>query len=380
MKIQSKQPSIGTTIFTVMSKLATDFGALNLAQGFPSFDCSPKLTDLVNFYMKKSYNQYAPMSGITALKEVIAEKTANLYQVNYEPESEVTIVSGATEALYAAIVAVVCPQDEVIIFEPAYDSYAPAIELNGGVPIYISLTYPDYQIDWEIVKEKINSKTKLIIVNTPHNPTGKLLTKYDLDRLAELVKDTNIFILSDEVYEHITFDGRAHLSVMSNPILQERTFICNSFGKTFHVTGWKIGYCLAPKELTTEFRKAHQWITFSSNTPIQYALADFLKTPTNYLEVPAFYQQKRDKFLSCIKGSRFTYVPAEGSFFQTVSYKNITEENDYELAIRLTKEIGVAAIPISVFCHQKNDDKILRFCFAKDEEILEKAGERLCKL
>lgn len=380
MKIQSKQPHIGTTIFTVMSKLAADTGALNLAQGFPSFDCSPLLTDLVHFYMKKHHNQYAPMAGVPALKDMIAEKTAALYEVNYHPESEVTVVSGATEALYAAITAVVCSQDEVIIFEPAYDSYAPAVELNGGIPIYISLEPPHYQIDWEIVREKINEKTKLIIVNTPHNPTGKLLTKTDLDSLAALVKDTNIFILSDEVYEHITFDGVAHLSVMSHPVLRERAFVCNSFGKTFHITGWKMGYCLAPKDLTTEFRKAHQWITFSSNTPIQYALADFLKTPSHYLELPHFYQQKRDAFLAYIKDSPFTVLPSQGSFFQTLSYKHLSEENDYELAIRLTKEIGVASIPISVFYKQKNDFKLLRFCFAKDDDILAKAGERLSNL
>jgi len=380
MKIPSKQPHVGTTIFTVMSKLATDTAAINLAQGFPSFDCSPILTDLVYTHLKKSRNQYAPMSGVPILKEVIAEKTAALYGVNYEPESEVTVVSGATEALYAAITAVVCPQDEVIIFEPAYDSYAPSVELNGGIPVYISLQPPYYQIDWKEVKDKINEKTKLIIVNTPHNPTGILLTKEDLDSLAALVKDTDIFILSDEVYEHITFDGRQHLSVMTNPILKERAFICNSFGKTFHITGWKIGYCLAPKDLTVEFRKAHQWITFASNTPIQYALADFLKTPSHYLELPHFYQQKRDTFLDCIKDSAFTFVPSQGSFFQILSYKHLSEENDYHLAVRLTKEIGVASIPISVFYKQKNDYKLLRFCFAKDDDILAQAGERLSNI
>ncbi len=380
MQIISKQPNVGTTIFTVMSKLATDVGALNLAQGFPSFDCAPHLTDLVNFYMSKGHNQYAPMAGVPALREAISEKTANLYCVNYHPESEVTVVSGATEALYAAITAVVCPQDEVIIFEPAYDSYAPSVELNGGIPVYISLEPPHYQIDWNLVKEKISPKTKLIIVNTPHNPTGKLLTKSDLDQLANLVQNTNIFILSDEVYEHITFDGTPHLSVMMHPILQERAFICGSFGKTFHITGWKIGYCLAPKALSAEFRKAHQWITFSTNTPVQYALADYLKKPDFYLELPDFYQKKRDKFIDGIKDSRFSYVPAQGSFFQNLNYQAITEENDYNLAIRLTHEIGVASVPASVFYHQKNDYKILRFCFAKSDEILEKASARLSKL
>lgn len=380
MQIKSKQPHVGTTIFTVMSKLAADLGAFNLAQGFPSFNCDPKLMELVNQHMKKGHNQYAPMSGVPALKEAIAEKTEKLYQVSYHPESEVTVVSGATEAIYAAITAVVCPQDEVIILEPAYDSYAPSVELNGGVPVYVSLQPPHYQIDWASVKENITDKTKLIIVNTPHNPTGKMLTMNDLNSLAEIVKDTNIFILSDEVYEHITFDGLPHLSVMMHPTLRERAFVCGSFGKTFHITGWKIGYCLAPKDLSAEFRKAHQWITFATSTPLQYALADFLKIPENYLTLPQFYQRKRDKFLECIKGSRLRPLYSEGSFFQLVSYEAITSENDYDLAIRLTKEIGVASVPVSVFYHQKTDYHILRFCFAKDDEILEKAGERLVKL
>ncbi|SFF55520.1 methionine aminotransferase [Thermoflexibacter ruber] len=380
IQVKSKQPHVGTTIFTVMSKLATDMGALNLAQGFPSFNCSPELIDLVSFHLKKGHNQYAPMAGVPALKEAIAEKTADLYKVNYHPENEVTVVSGATEALYAAITAVVRPNDEVIVFEPAYDSYAPSVELNGGILVYITLKPPHYQIDWEVVKQKITPQTRLIMLNTPHNPTGKMLSMSDLNYLAEIVRDTNIFIISDEVYEHITFDGRPHISLMMHPTLQERTFICGSFGKTFHITGWKIGYCLAPKDLSVEFRKAHQWITFATSTPMQYALADFLKKPENYLAIPDFYQKKRDKFLSCIQSTRFTYTPAEGSFFQTVSYSGISEENDYDLAIRLTKEIGVASIPVSVFYHQKNDYKILRFCFAKDDGILEQAGERLRKI
>jgi methionine transaminase len=380
MQIKSKQPHIGTTIFTVMSKLADDLGAFNLAQGFPSFNCDPQLLALLDFHAQKGHNQYAPMAGVPALKEAIAEKTSQLYQVDYHPESEVTVVSGATEAIYVAITAAVCPKDEVIIIEPAYDSYAPSVELNGGVPVYVPLQPPNYEIDWNAVKGKVTERTKMIIVNTPHNPTGKMLTMTDLNALAAIVRDTNIFILSDEVYEHITFDGRPHLSVMRHPTLQERAFVCGSFGKTFHITGWKIGYCLAPKALTAEFRKAHQWITFATSTPMQYALADFLKTPEHYLSLPKFYQQKRDKFLECISGSRFKPLQSEGSFFQLASYEHITDESDYDLAIRLTKEIGVASVPVSVFYHQKNDYKILRFCFAKSEEILEKAGERLCKL
>jgi methionine transaminase len=381
MILQSKQPDTGTTIFTIMSKLAADCGALNLSQGFPNFDCSPKLTDLVNHYLKKGMNQYAPMAGIQSLREVIAQKVSDLYQVNYHPDTEVTILSGASEALYCAITAVVHQGDEVILLEPCYDSYAPAIKLNGGTPVYVTLTpEDDYRINWALVKSKITERTKLIILNTPHNPTGTVLSQEDLTQLADIVRDTNIFLIGDEVYEHIIFDGRQHWSLLRNAILQERSFICGSFGKTFHVTGWKIGYCLAPKALTEELRKVHQWITFSTVTPIQYALADFLREPDNYLSIPMFYQEKRDKFLDCIKDSRFTYTPAYGSFFQCVNYQAITDENDYDLAIRLTREIGVASIPVSVFYKDKNDYKTLRFCFAKDDETLEKAGERLCRL
>jgi methionine aminotransferase len=381
MHIESKQPHIGTTIFTVMSKLAADHGALNLSQGFPNFDGSPKLIELVSYYLQKGMNQYAPLSGVQALREIIAQKTADIYGVNYHPDSEITVASGATEALYAAITAIVHQGDEVILLEPNYDSYEPAIRLNGGVPVYVTLVPENnYQIDWQIVKSKVTEKTKLIMLNTPHNPTGTVLKQQDLTALAEIVKDTNIFIISDEVYEHIIFDGKEHWSPIRNTILQERTFVCGSFGKTFHVTGWKVGYCLAPKALTEEFRKVHQWLTFSTVTPIQYALADFLKEPDNYLSIPAFYQQKRDKFISCISNARFSFTPAQGSFFQCVNYSAITDENDLALAQRLTKEIGVASIPVSVFYHQKNDFKILRFCFAKDDQTLEKAGERLSKL
>ena len=381
MILQSKQPNTGTTIFTIMSKLATDCGALNLSQGFPNFDCSPKLTDLVNYYLKKGMNQYAPMAGIQSLREVIAQKISDLYQVNYHPDTEVTILSGASEALYCAITAVVHQGDEVILLEPCYDSYSPAITLNGGTPVYVTLTpEDDYRINWALIKSKITERTKLIILNTPHNPTGTVLSQEDLTQLADIVRDTNIFLIGDEVYEHIIFDGRQHWSLLRNTVLQERSFICGSFGKTFHVTGWKIGYCVAPKAMTEELRKVHQWITFSTVTPIQYALADFLRDPDNYLSIPMFYQEKRDKFLNCIKGSRFSYTPAHGSFFQCVNYQSITNENDYDLAIRLTREIGVASIPISVFYKDKNDYKTLRFCFAKDDETLEKAGEKLCRL
>jgi methionine aminotransferase len=381
MQLQSKQPHIGTTIFTVMSKLANDHGALNLSQGFPNFECSPKLIELVEKYLRKGMNQYAPLSGIQPLREIIAQKTSELYGISYHPDQEVTIVSGATEALYAAITAVVQTGDEVILLEPNYDSYEPAVRLNGGIPVYVTLTPENnYQIDWNVVKAKITEKTKLILLNTPHNPTGTVMSKDDLEQLAAIVKDTNIFIVSDEVYEHIIFDGHNHWSPIRHPELQKRTFVCGSFGKTFHVTGWKVGYCLAPQQLSEEFRKVHQWLTFSTVTPIQYALAEFLQEPDNYLSVSQFYQEKRDKFIACIQGSRFEWIPASGSFFQCVNYANITDENDLALAQRLTKEIGVASIPVSVFYHQKNDYKILRFCFAKDDQTLEIAGERLSKL
>lgn len=381
MQLQSKQPHIGTTIFTVMSKLANDHGALNLSQGFPNFECSPKLIELVEKYLRKGMNQYAPLSGIQPLREIIAQKTSDLYGISYHPDQEVTIVSGATEALYAAITAVVQTGDEVILLEPNYDSYEPAVRLNGGIPVYVTLIPENnYQIDWNVVKAKITEKTKLILLNTPHNPTGTVMSKDDLEQLAAIVKDTNIFIVSDEVYEHIIFDGHHHWSPIRHPELQKRTFVCGSFGKTFHVTGWKVGYCLAPPQLSEEFRKVHQWLTFSTVTPIQYALAEFLQEPDNYLSVSQFYQEKRDKFIACIQGSRFEWTPASGSFFQCVNYANITDENDLALAQRLTKEIGVASIPVSVFYHQKNDYKILRFCFAKDDQTLEIAGERLSKL
>lgn len=379
-EIPSKLPYAGTTIFTVMSKLASDENALNLSQGFPSFDCAPELTNLVADYMRRGFNQYAPMSGVPALKEQLAEKTSRVYGVDYHPEEEVTIVSGATEAIFCAVTAVVQPGDEVILFEPAYDSYRPAIDLSGGIPVYIRLKAPDFQIDWEEVRAKITDKTKAIMVNTPHNPVGTVFSRQDLDQLANLINDREIYVISDEVYEHIVFDGEKHHSMMTHPVLRERSFVCGSFGKTYHVTGWKIGYCLAPKPLSAEFRRIHQFITFSTPTPLQYALADFLKFPEHYEELSAFYQRKRDRFNAAIAASRFSFTPSKGSFFQIVSYERITDEYDYDLAVRLTKEIKVASIPVSVFYQDRRDDKLLRFCFAKDDDILDRAGEILCKL
>ncbi len=378
--LSSKLPQVGTTIFTVMSKLATDTGAMNLSQGFPGFDCSPELLALVEKYLRTGFNQYAPMAGVPPLRQALARKTQAVYNVVYDPDTEVTVTSGATEAVFAAVTAIIRPGDEVIVFEPAYDSYAPAIELNGGIPVYVTLTPPTYGIDWDVVRAKVTNKTRLIIVNTPHNPTGYVWTADDLNQLANLVQEHGLWVVSDEVYDHIVFDQRVHHSLMTHPVLRERTFVVGSFGKTFHVTGWKIGYCLAPKALSVEFRKVHQYLTFSTVTPLQYALADYLAAPRHYLDLSAFYQRKRDLFLAGLAGSRFQFVPAEGSFFQMVSYADITHEPDYDLAIRLTHEIGVASIPVSVFYHQKNDYQMLRFCFAKDDAVLQEAAERLRRL
>lgn len=394
LTLPNKLPNVGTTIFTVMSKLAADVGALNLAQGFPSFAADPVLLDLVSEAMRANHNQYAPMPGVMALREAIAQKTAACYGVQYDPDTEITVTSGATEALFAAITAVVqavhpnglpgTGPDEAIVFEPAYDCYVPAIELAGGKPVYISLTPPDYAIDWDEVAAKITDHTRLIVVNTPHNPTGYVWTHADLNALAQLVDHKNLFVVADEVYEHITFDryagaGRVHHSLMQHPVLRERTFAIGSFGKTFHVTGWKIGYCLAPKALTDAFRKIHQFVTFSVPTPMQYALATYLQNPETYRSLSAFYEKKRDVFLAAIADSRFVFTPSEGTFFQNVSYANITLEPDAALATRLTHDIGVASIPTSVFYHQKTDYHILRFCFAKDDDTLMQAGERLTK-
>jgi methionine transaminase len=376
----SKLPRVGTTIFTVMSKLAADVGALNLSQGFPSFATDPALLNLVTHALRANHNQYAPMAGVLALREAIGQKTADCYGVAYDPDTEITITSGATEALFAAITAVVRPGDEVIVFEPAYDSYVPAIELAGGVPVLISLSAAnDYAIDWPAVAEALSERTRLIVVNTPHNPTGRVWTANDRDQLARLIHDRDIFVVADEVYEHITFDGRPHLSLMQHPTLQERTYVVGSFGKTFHITGWKIGYCLAPAALTVEFRKVHQFLTFSVSTPMQYALATYLSQPDRYLNLPDFYEQKRNLFLQAIAEAGFSVRPTEGTFFQNVGYGHLTPEPAEALAVRLTKEIGVASIPVSVFYQQPTDEHILRFCFAKDDDTLLQAGERLVK-
>jgi methionine aminotransferase len=376
----SKQPFVATTIFTKMSQMASDEGALNLAQGFPSFDCSEALQDLVKFY-SKGHNQYAPMAGVPVLKSSIAAKTESFYGVSLDANTEVTVVSGATEAIFASIHCCVLPGDEVIMFDPSYDAYDPIVRLAGGIPIHIPLKASNgYRIDWDELARHITPKTKAIMVNSPHNPTGSIWDPSDLDAFAKVVKGTQILIVSDEVYEHIVFDGATHASVLLHPELRQRSFVCGSFGKTFHVTGWKMGYCLAPPFLTAEFRKLHQWVTFSSATPLQYALAEYLKNPDNYLALSSFYQKKRDLFVRYFVGSRWKILPSHGSFFQCLDYSQITDEKDVDLADRYTKELKVASIPVSVFYENPPGDKILRFCFAKDDAMLEEAGRKLAAL
>jgi methionine aminotransferase len=378
--IVSKLPQTGTTIFTVMSALAAELGAINLSQGFPDYDCSPELVELVSKAMKNGHNQYAPMPGLMALREQIAIKTEKLYGAVYNPDTEITVTAGGTQAIFTAISAAIHPNDEVIIFEPAYDCYAPAIKLMGGVVKSLELDPPDYRIAWDMVKRLINGKTKMIILNSPHNPTATILRKEDIDELSALVKNQDILILSDEVYEHLIYDGETHHSMARYPELQQRSFIVSSFGKTFHATGWKMGYCLAPAYLMAEFRKIHQFLVFSVNAPMQHAIAEYLKDENTYLSLPAFFQQKRDYFREGLKGSRFKLLPCAGSYFQSVSYDGITDEKDTEYAIRLTKEIGVASIPVSVFYRQGTDSHILRFCFAKRQETIDKAVDRLLKV
>lgn len=378
--IKSKLPKTGTTIFSVMSALATEHGAINLAQGFPDFECSPKLVELVNHYMKAGFNQYAPMPGVMKLREKIAEKTRELYSATYNPETEITVTPGGTHALYAAISAFIGEGDEVIIIEPCYDSYLPAIQVNGGRAVFAELKYPNYKIDWDEVKKLVTYKTKMIIINTPHNPTGTTLSAQDMQRLEKIVKNSEIIVLSDEVYEHIIFDGVEHQSVARYPKLAERSLIVSSFGKTYHTTGWKMGYVLAPANLTAEFRKVHQFMCFSANTPVQYAIADFMEDKDAYLQLSNFYQEKRDYFQKLVKGSKFKLMPCLGSYFQMLDYSKITQEKDTDYAVRLTKDFKIASIPTSVFYHKNIDNHVLRFCFAKQNETLEKAAEKLHKI
>lgn len=378
--IISKLPHTGTSIFAVMSKLAAEHKAINLSQGFPDFEVSSKLIALVDKYMQKGMNQYAPMQGVLALREAIAARVKDSYGVEYNPESEINITAGGTQALSSVIQAFIKDDDEVIIFEPAYDLYSPAVKLNNGIVKYASLKLPDYHIDWTEVRKLITARTRMIIINSPHNPTGAVLRPDDMQQLTHLTENTDILILGDEVYEHLIFDDIPHESLVKYPQLARRSFMVGSFGKTFHATGWKIGYVLAPENLMAEFRKTHQFVVFACNTPMQYALAEFLKDKANYIHLGEFYQQKRDYFANLLAGSSFDVVPSHGTYFQLLSYKNITIEKDVDYAVYLTEKHKIASVPVSVFYNKREDNQVLRFCFAKREETLEKAAKILCKI
>ena len=380
MHHDSKLPNVSTTIFTVMSALANKHKALNLSQGFPNFKSDQKLIDLVTNAMNSGYNQYAPMAGSLELRVDLTNKFEKLYNTSYNPDSEITITAGATQAIFTIISAFIRPNDEVIIFRPAYDCYEPTIELFGGKPISIQLEAPHYKVDWTEVSKKITSKTKMVIINTPQNPSGTIFSKDDMLKLQELLKGTNIILLSDEVYEHIIFDGEKHQSACLFPDLKLRSFVVASFGKTFHNTGWKLGYCCAPKALMEEFRKVHQFNVFCANHPMQKASADYLQEPNHYLELSSFYQRKRDLFLNLIQDSRFKFTPAQGTYFQILDYSNITTENDIDFAKRLTIEHKIASIPLSVFNTDNLDNKVLRFCFAKTDDTLKEAAAILNKI
>ncbi len=375
--IQSKLPNVGNTIFTEMSVLAQEHNAINLGQGFPDFLMDRELTNLVNDAMQQGHNQYVHMNGLVSLRDVIAHKVKNLYMNQVCPNEEITITPGGTYAIYTSLTSILQRGDEVIVFEPAYDSYIPNIEINGGVAVPIPLSFPNYSINWQLVKEKISAKTRAIIINSPHNPSGALLEHEDLMALSELVAGTNIFIISDEVYEHLVFDQKKHLSVLLYPELYERSFVCFSFGKTYHCTGWKMGYCIAPPALTKEFRKVHQFNSFSCNSPMQFALATFLKNEQAYIGLAKFLQQKRDYFSEVMKATKFKSLPSYGSYFQLYSYEGLSQEKEKDLAVRLIKEYGVATIPVSAFYSTPVENRVLRFCFAKKEDTLQEAANRL---
>jgi len=380
MELKTKLPDWGTSIFTVMTRMAIEHNAINLAQGFPDFNCDDELIELVHNFQKKGFNQYAPMQGVPTLRKAISEKIKNLYGRQYDSESEITVTAGATQALFTAITSIVESGDEVILFEPAYDSYVPDIISNGGIPIYVSLNPNDYSYDWDTVRNKISSKTKAIIINSPHNPTGTLIKKEDIIELEKITKGTNILIISDEVYEHITFENKLHHSLASSDELSKRTFVISSFGKTYHTTGWKMGLCAAPEFLTKEFRKMHQFVVFSVNTPIQYAYAEFMKREERYLTLGMFYQNKRDVFLESIKDSKFKMKKSYGTYFQLLDYSSISKKSDIEFAEYLTKEIGVAVIPLSPFYEDRVSRSLIRVCFAKSDDVLKNAAEKLKKL
>jgi methionine aminotransferase len=377
--IHSKLPRVGTTIFTLMSVLAAENKAINLGQGFPDFMMNPDLIALVNKSMQDGNNQYVHMNGLLSLREKLAEKMSDLYAASIHPDTEITITPGGTYAIYTALTTVLRPGDEVIVFEPAYDSYIPNITINGAVPVLIPLTFPSYGINWQLVKESITVKTKMIVLNSPNNPTGSVLSSFDIEQLRSIVKDTGIFILSDEVYEHLIFDDLRHESMLRYPDLLERSFVCFSFGKTYHCTGWKLGYCVAPDGLMKEFRKVHQFNCFSCHSPVQFALADFLQQKEEYLQLGKMIQGKRDYFQSLMQQTKFKPLPSHGSYFQLYSYGELSYENDMDLAVRITKQYGVATIPVSAFYTEQKDDRVIRFCFAKKETTLYEAVNRLTK-
>ncbi|WP_298474901.1 methionine aminotransferase [uncultured Maribacter sp.] len=378
--IASKLPDVKTTIFTTIGILANKHKAVNLSQGFPNFKVDPHLLGLVTKAMHNGHNQYAPMAGDISLRETISQKIRTLYNQKYNPETEITITAGATQAIFTAITAFISVGDEVIVIKPAYDSYEPSIIVNGGIPVAITMSPKDYSIDWNIFKNKISSKTKMIIINTPHNPTGTIWSKNDMQQLEEILKNTNIIVLSDEVYEHLVFDGQSHESVAKYKDLANRSIICSSFGKTFHITGWKIGYCVAPSYLMNEFRKTHQFNVFSTHHPSQIALAEYLKNPKSYSSLSSFFQKKRDFFVQELQDSKFKILPCKGTYFQLLDYSNITQEKDISFAERLIKKHKIASIPISVFNENNRDDKVLRFCFAKTQDTLQQAVEILKEL
>ncbi len=378
--LSSKLPQVGTSIFATMSALSAECGAINLSQGFPDFGVDPVLLNLADKYMKQGFNQYAPMPGVLPLRQALAAKMENAYGTSYDPNSEITITAGATQAIYSAISAVIKEGDEVILFTPAYDCYGPTIELNGGKPIYIQMKAPTYNIDWEEVKKSVNHRTKLIIINTPHNPTGTILSAQDLMQLDKITSNSDILILSDEVYEHIIFDGYEHQSVARYSKLAERSFIVYSFGKTFHATGWKLGYCVGPEKMMNEFRKTHQFQTFACNHPMQMALAEYLLDENNYSNIGSMYQYKRDLFNSLLKDSRFEIRPSAGTYFQLLGYKALSEKKDTDLAETWTKEHSVSSVPVSVFYRQPVDENVLRFCFAKQDETIAAAAKILSNI
>jgi methionine aminotransferase len=379
--VKSKLPSTGTTIFATMSQLAAEYNAINLSQGFPNYSSDKKLFDLVYAYMQKGYNQYAPLHGVAELRAAIAQKIERLYRQTIDSNQEICITAGATQAVFTAIQTLVEQGDEVLIFDPSFDIYSPDVVLAGGIPKRIALSYPDFIIDWDTIQTLITEKTKLIILNTPNNPTGKSLTPADILGIENLLSQfPSLYLLSDEVYEHLVFDGILHPSILRYPNLYQRSIVTFSFGKTFHNTGWKVGYAVAPPKLMREFKKIHQFVVFSVNTPVQYALADYLNEVHHYLELPEIYQTKRDFFLSAISNSKFKFIPAEGTYFQLLDYSGISNENDIDFAIHLTKKIGVATIPISPFYEKKMEQKLLRLCFAKTNDVLEQAAEKLCRI